>query len=99
MNRQEYNNCMSGKLAELKGANLPQKMKFCVGAKECSKNMRYDEALQVCNLPKEEKPAKKKRTDGLSFEQCASCLFGKIDKSTSLDQMIKILKKCKKEES
>ncbi|KKN28446.1 hypothetical protein LCGC14_0854140 [marine sediment metagenome] len=58
MDRQAYNTCMS---PHMKGTGLTKderRMKMCIGAKLCTgKASTEKEAIALCNLPKEPKPA------------------------------------------
>jgi len=65
MDRQEYNDCMS---PHMKGTGLTKEQrqkKMCIGAKLCTGKAKTEqEAIALCNIPKEPKPggtAKKAR--------------------------------------
>ncbi len=67
MNRQAYNTCMS---PHMKGKGLTKEqrqMKMCVGAKLCTgKASTEKEAIALCNLPREPKPASAKKARGVN---------------------------------
>ncbi len=101
MDRAEYNSCMS---KFIKGSGIDKeerKLRFCVGAKICSKKASNEqEAIELCNLPKpvkEPKPTKRrggKANCEADMSKVATCLVGKISPSTTADDIIKILVKC-----
>ena len=66
MDRKSYNSCMS---PHMKGTGLSKderRMKMCIGAKLCTgKATTEKEAIALCNLPREPKPASAKKARGV----------------------------------
>lgn len=99
MDRVEYNNCLS---PWIKGKGIDKearKLRFCVGAKICSKKAKNEaEATTLCNLPKEPKAPKKKRGSKVNcaadMKALTVCIIGKIDKNTLAAEITKILMEC-----
>jgi len=101
MKQEEYRSCMSQNMGggRLKGLSKEdRKIEFCTIAKQCSKGIPYEEAKQVCLLPKEPKPAKAfkgKRSTGQSCEKSAQkvaeCVVSRlVDNGVYRDQALNI---------
>lgn len=80
MSQKEYRSCMSKNMGggRLKGLSKEdRKIEFCTIAKQCSKGMPYEEAREVCLLPKEPKapkPRKSRLSKGIDPTKLASCI-------------------------
>ena len=82
MDRSAYRTCM---IPFMKGGGPDRKLRFCIGAKVCSKKSKDEaEAREVCLLPKEPKPAKepkprKSSGRGIDPVQLAGCISTNMD--------------------
>ena len=82
----DYRTCMTknmggGRLKSL--SKEDRRIEFCTIAKQCSKGLPYEEAREICLLPKEPKAPKLRRKDGKSCEkevtELAHCVVDRID--------------------
>ncbi|MBA7690609.1 hypothetical protein ES703_99139 [subsurface metagenome] len=101
MDRSAYKSCMAKNMGggRLKGLSKEdRKIEFCTIAKQCSKGIPYEEAREICLLPKEPKPARAfegKRSTGQSCEKSAQktaeCVVSRlIDNKVYRDQALNI---------
>ena len=87
MNQTEYRACMSENMKGTQLSKEERKLEFCVTAKLCSKKAgNRDEAVGMCNQPKEPKQPKKSRSGKggsckVEAEELAFCMLQNLEAS------------------
>lgn len=102
MQKEEYRSCMTKNMGggRLKGLSKEdRRIEFCAIAKQCSRDISYEEARKLCLLPKEPKLATKRGTRSRKYaidsSTLATCVFKSLDDSEiTLANLTTIIANC-----
>ena len=101
MRQEDYRSCMATGLKDKKGLSKEERQKlFCVQSRICSgKASTEEEAERLCSLPKPPQPPKepkqrKSKKCIIDANFLANCIFGQLDKGTTVDKLAEIINQC-----